>query len=598
MKIIYTILFLLSVQAAFSQTITETEIFNLTFNGDADPYYLKYDKTGTNYAYVYRINDENKNFIISQKNLSDKYDYIEPLQIVFDKEGNYYTIATDYKEDYGADNYFLIVNGEQIKNYSYIEQYSSFLNKQNEYVFIFKTGEKYRIGYYSINSGFRQSEEYDNIRPTFNSEMLSNQTEGDMVAYDEKFFFKNKKDERVFLATKYGKTSMISESEEIKTDYADINEGSLVYNKNNELSYIAKKTGRFYEYTGGELVVSGNKTYKSFPMVSMPLVFDQNNEPVYVAADSIGDYRYSYYVVVGNDKQPFPSSGNTADFPSSFSTGISDLKVSSDGVVSYIGNSEIIIASSEKSGDGNSYDDYYTKSFLVENNKAYELGYNIGQIVYNAKGEMLYSGIANISKKERLLLMNYGESRIILNKKKYDDIYDYGFTPSGDVFYGGQTYDEKALNNNYQTTLFIGDKNIGSYSFLAYQYYKDSSYILAYGPGNKYAFSAAEYVDSVNNKYVVVTNEGVLPFPSNVSGTDKFLYISNLIYTVNDKIFYIADTKMEPVTYAMTKEAFADNVSLGKTYDNIYDFDYDKSINEASFTASRGKVIYRVRVKF
>ena len=64
MKILYSILFLLSVQIAFSQTITETEIFNLTYKGEADPYFLKYDKTGTNYAYVYRINDENKNFII------------------------------------------------------------------------------------------------------------------------------------------------------------------------------------------------------------------------------------------------------------------------------------------------------------------------------------------------------------------------------------------------------------------------------------------------------------------------------------------------------------------------------------------------------
>ena len=598
MKILYSILFLLSVQIAFSQTITETEIFNLTYKGEADPYFLKYDKTGTNYAYVYRINDENKNFIISPKNLSDKYDYIEPLQIVFDNEGNYYTIATDYKEDYGADNYFLIVNGEQIKNYNYIEQYSTFLNKQNEYVFIFKTGEMYRIGYYSIKTGFRQSEEYDNIRPAFNSLMLSNQMEGDMVAYDEKYFFKNNKDERVFLATKNGKTSIISGSEEIKTDYGDINEGSLVYNKNNELSYIAKKTGRFYEYTGGELVVSGNKTYNSFPMVSMPLVFDQNNEPVYVAADSIGDYKFSYYVVKGNEKQPVPSDRNSSDAPLNFSNGISDLKVSADGVISYIGNSEIIVPASNISDDGNSYDDYYTKSYLVENNKAYELGYNIGSILYNSKGDMLYSGIANTGKKERLLMMNYGESRIILNKKKYDDIYDYGFTPEGDIFYGGQTYDEKALNNNYQTTLFIGDKKIGSYAFLAYQYYKDSSYILAYGPGNKFAFAAAEYLDSVNNKYIVVTNDGVLPFPSNVSGSDFFLYISNLIYTENDKIFYTADTKMEPETYAMTREAFVDNVSLGKTYDNIFDFDYDKSINEVSFVGSRGKVIYQVRVKF
>jgi len=599
MKIIYFVLAVafLFTQNIFSQSVTETEIFNLTYKGDADPYFLKYDKSGTNYAYVYRINDENKNFIISPKNLSDKYDYVEPMQIIFDNEGNYYTIATDYKVDYGADNYFLIINGEQIKNYNYIEQYSTYLNKKGEYVFIFKTNEKYRIGYYSIKSGFRQSEEYDNVRPAFDSEMLSNQMEGDMVAYDDKYFFKNKNGERAFLVTKNGRTSILFDSEEIKTDYGDINESSLTYNKNNELSYIAKKTGRFYEYAGGEFVVSGDKTYDSFGIVTMPLVFNENNVPTYVAGDSLADYKYSYYVVSGNEKQPFPSDASYADFPPNFSAGISDLKLKSDGTVSYIGNGEMMITSSNISEDGNSYDDYFTKSFLVENNKAFELGYNINPIKYNSGGDMLYSGIANISKKEKLLMMNYGASRIILNKKKFDDIYDYGFTPAGDVYYSGLTYENEASNKKYESSFYIGDNLIGNYNFVAYQYYKDSSYILTFNPEGKYAFAAEKYIDSANGKYVIVTNEGELPFPDNYSKSDRFLYISNLMYSGNGKLFYIADTKLEPETYVATKEAFVNNVSLGKTYNSVYDFSYDESINEVSFIASRGKVIYLVRVK-
>lgn len=599
MKLTYIILFvLISVQSAFLQTITETEIFNLTYKGDADSYFLKYDKSGTNYTYVYRINDENKNFIISPKNLSDKYDYIEPLQILFDKDGNYYTVATNYKEEYGADNYFIVVNGDEVKNYNYIEQYSSFLNKKNEYVFIFKTGEKYRIGYYNINSGFRQSDEYDNIRPAFNTDMLSSKMEGDMVSYDDKYFFRNKNGERAYIATKNGKTSIIFESEEIKTGYGDINEGSLTYNKNNELSYIAKKNGRFYEFAGGEFVVSGGKVYESFDVVSNPLIFNENNEPVYVAGDSTEEYKYSYYVVSGNQKLSFPSDVSYTDFPPNFSAGISELKVKSNGDISYIGAGDLMITSSKVSPEGNSYDDYYTKSFLVENNKAFELGYNINSVKYNSKGDMLYSAIANVSKKERLLLLNYGDSRIIINKNKFDDIYEYGFSPSGEIYYVGLVYEDSALNKKFETSLYIGEKLLGSYNFFAYQYYRDSSYILTFGSGDKYAFAAEEFIDSAKTNYIIITNDGKLQFPENYSKADKFLYISNLMYSVNDKLFYIADTQLEPETYVSTKEAFVNNVSLGKTYNTINDFSYDPLINEVSFIASRGKVIYLVRVKF
>ncbi|MEZ4823473.1 MAG: hypothetical protein R2942_14165 [Ignavibacteria bacterium] len=64
--------------------------------------------------------------------------------------------------------------------------------------------------------------------------------------------------------------------------------------------------------------------------------------------------------------------------------------------------------------------------------------------MYNSKGDMLYSGITNTGKRKELLMMNYGESRIILNKKKYD-IFDLSYTPEGDIFYGGQTYVRKSF---------------------------------------------------------------------------------------------------------------------------------------------------------
>ncbi|MEZ4690837.1 MAG: hypothetical protein R3A12_11905 [Ignavibacteria bacterium] len=81
-------------------------------------------------------------------------------------------------------------------------------------------------------------------------------------------------------------------------------------------------------------------------------MFDQNNEPVYVAADSIGDYKFFYYVVKGNENNfPFLQTETLLTLLLISATEFLILKVSADGVISYIGNSEIIVPASNISDD-------------------------------------------------------------------------------------------------------------------------------------------------------------------------------------------------------------------------------------------------------
>ncbi|MCJ7666841.1 MAG: hypothetical protein MUP04_00905, partial [Anaerolineae bacterium] len=47
---------------------------------------------------------------------------------------------------------------------------------------------------------------------------------------------------------------------------------------------------------------------------------------------------------------------------------------------------------------------------------------DIEHVEFSNKGEMLYAGMPDLIKKESMLMMNYGESKIILNRKKFDDI--------------------------------------------------------------------------------------------------------------------------------------------------------------------------------
>ena len=600
MKIFYKsfLLFILIYTSAVSQTISEKEILTLKFKGNADAYNLKYDIATGNYAYAYNIPDEGRSFIISNKTLSDKYEYIAPEEIIFDSKGNYYAVASDYRADYGTNNYFLIVNGKVIKSYDYIEAYSAYINNKNEYVFIFKEKDIYRLGYYSPSTGFRQSGEFDNIKATLNSRAASEQMEGDAVAYKEEDFFHNDKNERAFIATLKGKTKIIFETSVIETQYSDIHESSLTKNKNNELSFIAKTGGRFYEVNGNEFAVSGNKEYKKFDIATAPLYFNNNNEPVYIAGDSVLDYKNEYFLVIGDQKQnAFFDAGRTEPAPP-FSYVISDIKINSDGSINYTAASEVVVKAENVIPGEEVYDQYYSRSFFVKDGIANELGYNVNFIKYNDKGDMLYSGIADIAKKEYLLMLNYGQSRIIISDKKYDDIYDYGFTPSGEIYYTGQKYGDPEKGITSEASMYIGNKPAGSYYNIIYQGSDKNASSLKYDSKNNYSFVAENKIDSVTFDEFVVTNSERLPFPENVSNAKYISYISNLMYTKNDKMFYIGDMLIDPVTYNVTKEVFVDNNSLGKKYNTIYPVSYDEVKNEITYNASRGNKVYFVTVKF
>lgn len=591
--------YFLIISNLFSQSISEKELFRLTFKGDADAYSFIYDSNSTNYCYLYTLPDEKKTFIISNNSTSDKYDFVAGEDIRFDKEGNYYAINTNYKADYGIDNNFLIVNGKNVLNYEYIESYNTYVNNSGEFVFIFKEFDLYKLGYYSLKNGFRKSEGYESIKPLFKSNPVLYQREGDADGYRDSDFYRNEKNERGFVVISNGKAKLIFETTEIPTDYSDINESSLTMNKNNELSFIAKKEGKFYEVMGNEFVVSGNTEYDKFELISMPLIFNKINEPVYVAGDSVSEFKNIYFPVIGSKPVKVYSENQELKFITDFNFGLDNLKVNEDGSITYTGAQEIIIPAVKKNPEDTVYDEYFYKSFYVSDGTANELGYRIGQIKYSSRGDLLYSGIADLDKKEILLMLNYGESRVILNRNKFDDIYEYGFSPTDEIYYAGQIYEDLEKNIKGESSLYLGDKLIGKYDFLSYQNSNGEGSILKFDSKNNFAFVAEEKVDSFETRDFVVTNNGTLPFPSNIVTNAKMLsFISDLMYTKNDKLFFIAEMNYDPEKFQSTKEIFVDNKSLGKIYNSIKEVRYDEVLNEISFIASRGNKIYFVTVKF
>lgn len=600
MKIFFTsiIILLTFTSISFSQNITEKELLTLGFKGNADSYSFVYDKKSDNYCYIYRIEEDNKSFIISKNTVSEKFDFASRDDIRFDSKGNYYTITSNYKPDYGIDNNFVVVNGKDKMNFDLIDSYSSYINSKDEFVFVFKQFDLYKIGYYSLDKGFRQSDSFDVIKPIFKSINEATYGEEESGVYSEEDFFHNDKGERGFIGLVNGKAKLIFESGVVETEFTDIDETSVMKNNNNELSYIAKSNGRFYESAGDEFVVSGNNQYNKFQRASHPLIFNSDNIPLYSGGDSISEFVYNYYLVIGNQKQDAYSDASKTQKAQDFGYGISNIKILDDGSVTYFGMQEVVIPTRDNPGE-EVYDAHYSKSYFVKDGVINELGYNIGPVKFNKKGDMLYSGIADLSKKESLLMLNYGESKIIINKDGYGEIINYGFTPGNDIYYVGQNYENPETGSKSETFFIIGDKLIGKAQYVVYQNFGDSTYIFTFDSGDNYAIAAEEQIDSTTFSCFIITASGPLPFPKDVvSGSNMFSYISNLKFSKDDKLFFIGDMKGYPSDEEVKKEVFVNNKSLGKIYNSIDKLIYDESKNEITFIGSRGKKIYFVTVRF
>jgi hypothetical protein len=594
-KILFYILFSFLFQSiSSSQTVTEKELLTLNYKGSPDAYSFYYDNKTGNYMYNYYDETDKKSFLIFNTGASVKYDFISIYDGRIDSKGNSYIVSGNYKSDYGIDNNFLLVNGKDKLNYNYIESYSSFVNKNDEFVFIFMINEKYLIGKYSIDKGFQQSEEYESIRSVYKYNENS-QKEGDAEGYSENDFFKDENGERCFIGIKNGKANLIFESKIINTEYSDINDASITYNKNNELSYIAKSAGRFYEQQGNEFVVSGNKIYDTFQNVYPPVLFNSNNEPVYSCSDSVSENSNNYYLVIGNEIQTVKNINSSE--PVKFTSWIKDLKINADGNITYIGMDEIIIPAKKTDPDIEVYDEYFTKSYFVKNNLASELGYNIGNTKYGSNGNILYSGIADLNKKEYLMIESNGISNIILSNESFDYLSEFGYTPSNEVFYIGQNYANESMNKKTQTKLFVGNELTGTYNYLIYQAISTNSAILKFDSKGNYAF-VAEDIDNLSdvNDNVYINNLK-LPFPeTSVKNISDFSFIRGMFYTLNDKLFYIGEIKIsEDKTL---REIFVDNISLGKVYDMIGEINYNEKTNEVNFFATKDKSIYKVTVRF
>lgn len=596
-KIFLLFLFVILSGNIFSQTIDEKEIFNLEYKGNTELYNFILDDASGNYCYAYLMPDEKKTFLISPKGKSEKYDFIMTFDTKFDSKGNYFAVSGNYESDYGIDNYFLIINGKTFKGLEYIESSGSFINKNDEYVFIFKMKENYYVGYVKADGSFRQSEKFDQVKPIYKY-FQGRGKEGDNEQIGDEYFYKNPKGERGFIVIENGKAGMLFGDDLKMTDHSDIHETSLTLNNNNELSYIAKNGGKFYENAGNEFVVSGNKKYDSFDYVSPPVLFNKNNEPVYKASDSTEQYTQNKYLVKNNEKLPLNFEQSEGDKKPTLIFDIYDIKFGENGDITYFAASDEILPANPE--DASAYDEYYVKTYYVKNDKAFPIGYSTGNIIYDKEENMIYAGISDLKKKEYLLMQSNGESIIIIGQGNYDLIGDYGFMKNGELYYFGQQFANEKTGNKGSVKFFIGNNLTGEFENVSYQNFESGAVMIQFSPdGNGYVINAENIGSTGNNKSYLVTDKGKMDFPENtVSGSGKLINILNLMYTDNGKLFYTGITELDTTDYSYTEEIFTDEISLGKNYRQVQKIKYNRSDNTINFLGARRNKIYTVSVSF
>ena len=583
-SIIAIALILCTGSAVLSQELIETKLAETPPGIVADVYGIVFDRKSGRLCRLKWNNDNTRVSVVDNERTSEEANYISPMHVRFLSGGKYVAFGDNYGSDTNPSNTILIVDGQTVMKSDFIDWTTSYVNSNDEVVFPRKQGDNYYLTKYSEQRGVEDSGPFDEIRAAFRISPDANM-EGDEYVREENLF-RDKEGNRVFIALKNGKAFILTENNTIPTPYSDIDYSSLCYDNNGELCFIAKEKGKLFEPGRGCFVVRGDKKMSEFDFAYPPIYFDRQNNMYYMIADSAGEYVYNYDIAKNSKRL---NSGNRES--KTYNSGISDVKFDDNGDLMYVASG------TEK----NEYEssDYMPLSYLIEKNGRHFLGYSIRPIQWGSRNEALFAAQETLNARNTDLYLWKNGSKTKINSKRYDDIYGYGYTRSGGIYYMGLISDTTGGTYKSSTDFVMDGKKIGTYSFLSYQSLGDSVYPMAYSPSGDFTFVAEEQLNDTTYGNAVFTNGVKLPFPETAAGgPGYFRGVYNLFYTVSGEMFFIAVTKPGEDYTMDLKEVFVNNRSLGKIYNSVGAISYDPSANEVSFIATRGNEVFDVKLKF
>jgi len=596
MKSLYVFLFLVLANFSFGQTINEKLLFTAPADQTTVDAYNFYSDNSGNYAYVEYNQTTNLSRLVSSKGSSEYYD-IANTDIKFDRSGNIYSTAYNYRKDttYLIDKYFILMNGQQVAEVTMIDSYNAFINSSNEYQAVITEGEMQYIARYSSAKGLEKTGPYDAVKSIY-KEFTA--TEGDGGDVTSQNLFTDKEGNYGYVLLLADRASYLFGNNLVTTDYSDINEMSFTYDKAGVLTYIAKRNGRFYTLYGNEFVVQGGKTWATFNNVSYPLRFTTNNVPVYVTMDSVNENTYMSRLVVGDDYYKVYADASKKKPVYGYTGGIYDVIVVANGNINFTGTSQSIVKNKE------GYDDYWYQTFNVINGVQTDGYYNQGLKKYSKSGASLSSGALKEGEGQASLFLTRGNETEVVSDRKYDGISDYDFINGGSkYYYVGMTYGNYEKNIKDKSEVYIDGDYIGQYESLLSQTSSDGNYsTIIFNPKGDYVFAVQKSNEKkVNGEMTyeytseLVSNRDI-SMPKIPHGKKAFSYLDNLNFVKGGKIFYMGYVNTSDITTEIYP-VLEDKI-IGKGYTSIMDFKYDKVSSKASFRGARGNEIYDVTIQF
>jgi hypothetical protein len=531
-----------------AQTVNEKKIAGFPELNTVDAYSFKFDPQNGIYFYSSYDTVTQKYSLYSNKGNSKQYNSIFDYNGIIDKQGNYYVTASNNIDT--VYTYYLLKNGEEIASFDYMD--ASMAEKNGIIYFSCKENEKYHFAEYNTSDGtLRKSSPYDEIYFVYYPATYYEEEPIGTVGFttDGKPYY---------LAGLNNERFMVIGGAEQK-HYSDIDVYNFATDKNGTLVYFAKDKGKLYEEKGNTFAVQGDKEYKKFDYLYGPILFDNNNTPIYIGSDSAGDYNYPQRVVTGNTE------GKT------YTSGISDVKFTPKGKLAYVASNII-------NADKGIYE-----SYMVIDGKESKHYRWISYLSFLADDTPVFFGNRG-DNKPGVIVKGTEET-----ETEYPDLYELKVLNNGDLSYVEVKYGnyEKKQKDKYRVV--IGDEDFGPYDGMQSMYWNNGAYVLTDKNGN-YAFITMKLIDAVNYTY-----ENRLYTNTAKSRTSE--YFDN-VYLFKGKALFTTSILIDKVNYVYNYTLYYGDRQIGSVYNSINDFKLDEKSSTATFKAAKGKDLYFVEVKF
>ena len=335
--------------------------------------------------------------------------------------------------------------------------------------------------------------------------------------------------------------------DEEQKHYKSIDANSVTEDKKGNLCYIAMNPEN--DTSNYSVVVQGNKEYKKCYNARGPILFNDDNIPVYAASETPSDFSVVHNLYIGNQKGKY------------YDNDISNITVSENGKIAYAATQSI--------------NDSETYSFVVFDGKEGKRYDNILSIVFSKDEKPVY--IASIDTNYFVV------SGMQEQKYKYPFIYDLSVSQKGQIAYVGK--ESFIVDSVPQSKIFI---HIGNNVFGPYhsEYYEPETQIdlIYFDDKDNYAYLAANDSD--------FSEESILyKLYARNWQSESFDYIDyTQVYDGN--VYYAGYNSGNDIS-----KIYKNKNKIAGDYKRIYNYKFNLDDEEITFIGLKNNIYYFVKIE-